>query len=230
MTATLVLAINQFTDMNAPLADRTEALLTRLVARPALHAVLANTLSLMEHIGSRKIMQTQAGPGIDQATLKHMAEETRHAFFFKRQAERLAQAPLSYIAPQLFAPANARMYFQRLDVTIRKMLPRAVTAEPPYLYMSMIVEFRAVWAYRIYQSVLRRMGANFSLNSLLAEEEGHLEGMAARLTSLSLFTSEFITSFCHAEIRLYGRLLAAMEADARIADEMNKEMEPALSA
>jgi hypothetical protein len=34
-----------------------------------------NTLSLLEHMGSHKIMATQNGLGIDLRTLKHLAEE-----------------------------------------------------------------------------------------------------------------------------------------------------------
>ena len=60
-------------------------------------------------------MATQHGPGIDQPTLKHLAEETRHAFFFKRAAEREAGGALTGGPADLLAPSAARRYFQRLE-------------------------------------------------------------------------------------------------------------------
>ena len=53
----------------------TRSLLARTVADPPRHARMINTLSMLEHIGSYKIMSTQHAPDIDQPTLKHVAEE-----------------------------------------------------------------------------------------------------------------------------------------------------------
>ena len=83
---------------------------------------MINTLSLLEHMGSHKIMATQHSSSIDQATLKHVAEEAHHAYFMKRQAEKTAERPLEYVADDLLAPASARMYFQRLEsATVRTL-------------------------------------------------------------------------------------------------------------
>ena len=76
---------------------------------------MINTLSMLEHIGSHKIMATQHAPDIDQPTLKHVAEESHHAYFLKRQAEKTAARPMEYVEDDLLAPAAARMYFQRLE-------------------------------------------------------------------------------------------------------------------
>src|SRR5580704_9739678 len=88
---------------NAVLSAPTDEILTRIVGDRAAHARFLNTLSMMEHMGSYKIMATQKGPMIDQATLKHSAEETRHAFFFKRLAERDAGRAMTY-GPMSFWP------------------------------------------------------------------------------------------------------------------------------
>ena len=82
--------VAEFERKNAHLVGPTEAMLAGFVADRGLHARFMNTLAMLEHMGSHKIMATQAGPDIDLPTLKHLAEETRHAFFFKRHANREA--------------------------------------------------------------------------------------------------------------------------------------------
>ncbi len=103
------------------------------------------------------------------------------------------------------------MYFQRLEVAIRRAFGGDVHPRTIYLYMSMIVEFRAVWGYGLYQSVLQRAGSSISLKSLLAEEEGHLSDMAARLSEIGDWSGEQVRSFCAVEKRLYERLLSGLQ-------------------
>src|SRR6187455_544861 len=171
----------RFTADNDELAPRTRALLDRIVAEPIRHARMINTLSLLEHMGSHKIMATQHSAAIDQATLKDVAEEAHHAFFMKRQAEKTAERALDYVAEDLLAPSSARMYFQRLEgATLRALGPRR-SARAAYLYMSMIVEFRALWFYRLYEQTLKRARHAMSLKRVLGEEQAHLGDMAERL-------------------------------------------------
>jgi hypothetical protein len=210
---------SEFEARNAGLAPRVERMLAEFCADAPTHARLLNTLSMLEHIGSRKIMATQSAQaamqGLDQDTLKHLAEEARHAFFFKRQAERAAGRRLDYASDALAAPAAARMYFQRLDATLSKALREAQIAAPraAYYAMSMIVEFRAVWLYRIYQPVLARLASPISLKSLLAEEEAHLERMADGLRVLGALEERLVRRLCDAERRLFERALGALERD-----------------
>ena len=92
--------------------------LSALIAAPVAHTRFLNMLSLMEHIGSRKIMTSQAKGALGQETLKHLAEETRHAFFFKRLAEKIARRPLDYTGAVTLAAPAARAYMGRLDAAI----------------------------------------------------------------------------------------------------------------
>src|SRR5262252_11033416 len=112
--------------IHAPWLDRALARFAadndELVPDASRHARLANTLSMLEHIGSHKIMATQHAADIDQPTLKHVAEEAGHAYFMKRQAEKTAQRPLEYVDADLLAPAAARMYFQRLEAALVRTL------------------------------------------------------------------------------------------------------------
>src|SRR5437868_4915965 len=116
-----------------------------LCADAAIHARFLNTLSLLEHLGSRKIMLARVKVR-DGALLKHLAEETRHAFFFKRTAEKMVGRPLDYGAESTLAGAAARSYMNRLDARISTELQSDAL---PYLYMSLMIEDRAIWAYGI---------------------------------------------------------------------------------
>ena len=169
-----------------------------------------NTLAMLEHMGSHKIMATQAGPDIDLPTLKHLAEETRHAFFFKRHANREAGREMHNTAADLLAPLATRRYFQRLEAEMVRAFPAGTHPRAVYLTMSMVVEVRAVWGYRLYQSALTRAGSIVSLKSLLAEEAGHLTDMSDRLKGLGESDLPRLRQFCGIETDLYARMLAAL--------------------
>jgi hypothetical protein len=199
-----------FERLNADLTPATRSLLNRIVSSAALHPGLMNTLSMLEHMGSHKIMATQHGTAVDQATLRHVAEECHHAFFMKRQAEKAALRPLDYDEADLLAPRGARMYFQRLEASmVRRLDGRNRVAA--YLYMSMIVEFRAVWFYGLYQEALQRHSHPLSLKRLLGEEQNHLTEMADRLTHAGEFSGVLVDEFVAIEHRLYARVLIALQ-------------------
>jgi hypothetical protein len=189
------------------LESRVHVLLDRIGGDAALGARFLNTLSLMEHIGSRKIMISQSRGGVLNAdTLQHLAEETRHAFFFKRAAEALAGGPLGYEDNDLLAATPARYYMARLDARIA----RAAKGRDAYLFMSYIVEVRAVWFYNLYDRVLKAAGRTLKLTSLLAEEKSHLADMRAQLAGPELKTQ--LAAFSAHENRLFVRLLDGLEA------------------
>jgi hypothetical protein len=162
-------ARNRFNDINDCLVPQTRAMLERFVADKEMHPRLINTLSMLEHMGSHKIMATQHGAAISQATLRHVTEECHHAFFMKRQAEKAASRQMKYSRDDLVAPLSARMYFQRLEASLARSLRDETNTEATYLFMSMIVELRAIWFYGLYQQVLTRFAHALSLKRLLGE-------------------------------------------------------------
>ena len=180
---------------------------------PAEHVRFLNMLSLMEHVGSRKIMASQAQQGLSGDTLRHLAEETRHAFFFKHAAEKLARRPLGYSAAETIAGAAARGYMGRLDASIARDFGSKPASALPYLYMSLIVELRAVWFYRLYQETLAEHEPALSLRSVLAEEELHLSAMLARLTDMDPDCASRVMRFRALERQRFGVLWDAVEAE-----------------
>lgn len=182
-------------------------------AHPAAHARFLNTLSLMEHVGSRKIMASQSEPGLSGDTLRHLAEETRHAYFFKRAAEKLAHRSLGYDNGETIAGAAARGYMERLDAEILHELGGKSRGPLPYLYMSLIVELRAVWFYRLYQETLAEHGQSLSLRSVLAEEELHLGAMLARLSDMDKDCAARVKRFQALELGRFRVLWSAIESE-----------------
>jgi hypothetical protein len=211
MSSTSPWPLSEIEASSADLVEQVRSRLAWWVEHPLEHARFLNTLSLMEHIGSRKIMVSQTYGPLGREVLKHLAEETRHAFFFKRAAEALALRPLEYGEEEAIRPASARMYFGRLDAAITAELGQDTHIEVPYLYVSLIVELRAIWTYRLYQSVLEQRPGALSLKSVLAEEELHLEQMQERLRQLGAEPAAFIPAFVRIEDRLFRVLWSALD-------------------
>ncbi len=209
--AWLASARARFAADNGDLMPTTRSLLVRTIGAPAQHGRLINTLSLLEHMGSHKIMATQHRADIDQSTLRHVAEEAHHAYFMKRQAEKTADRPLEYVAADLLAPAAARMYFQRLEAATVRTLGRDCGPRAAYLYMSMIVEFRALWFYGLYQETLQRARHVLSLKRLIGEEQNHLDEMATRLEAAGERNDAHVTELLARERTLFARLLSAFD-------------------
>jgi hypothetical protein len=199
-----------FEARNDRLVSQTSALLSHVIGEAALHSRLTNTLSLLEHMGSHKIMTTQHGAHLEHATLRHVAEEAQHAAFMRRQAERIAGHTLEYVTSDLLAPAAARMYFQRLEARVLQRLRKEQSAFATYLYVSMVIELRALWFYGLYAAALREAGHAMSLKRILGEEEHHLCEMAERLEAIEELDDARVGAFVDVEQRLYAGLLSAM--------------------
>lgn len=202
----------EFERINRPLAGRTAETLAAIAGERTRHARFLNTLSMLEHMGSYRIMVTQSSARMTQGTLKHLAEESRHAFFFKRQADRIAGRPLEYRDADMIAPAVARMYFRRLESVVAHACGKTrVGRRMIYPYVSTVIEYRAVWGYTIYQRALDAASVSISLKSLLAEESNHLSQMRAALDDP---TPGRLGFFLDVEHGLFERLLGSLEIAA----------------
>jgi hypothetical protein len=187
--------------------SRIRQLLSQICAQPDLHARLLNTLSLLEHIGSRKIALSHARADVAGDTLKHLAEETRHAWFFKRAAEGLAGRKLSFGAEDVLAGGHARLYMGRLEAFVARRVPRPLV----YPYVTLIVELRALAFYKIYQDVLKSAGHALSLKGVLAEEDNHLRDIGGGLTASGEDLDSTLPPLIQFEDAKFGALLAGLE-------------------
>src|SRR5690242_3931398 len=123
----------------------------RLLANPPLHARFANTLSLLEYRGARKILKSQRTESISAGLLTHAAEEIRHAQVFKRLALRLSDGGLTdYRSGHLLCGREAHAYLQAVDDAGAELLGLRGTWQN-YVLTTFLIEERAVATYPLYQ-------------------------------------------------------------------------------
>ncbi|NDE89655.1 MAG: hypothetical protein EB059_00730 [Alphaproteobacteria bacterium] len=198
--------------LNQPLEARFRAFLTRVIQDDTMHGRFLNTLSLLEHIGSRKIMLSHIHKSPNGEVLKHMAEEARHAYFFSNKAQALLKQPLNdYSQNTTLAPAAAKMYFGKLDSMIEHRITAPEKNDACYLWVSLMIELRAHWAYGLYQDVLQQHQKSLSLKSLIAEENLHLAEMFDSVMALDSSAEQTIPQLAKNEHELFEHFFAQLE-------------------
>ena len=93
-----------------------DTLLPLIIKNEELHKKWINTLSYMEHIGSRKIIKSQNSKKLNLDTLQHICEEARHAFFLKNIGHKhFKNFCPTFETSYLLGERAADSYFQNLD-------------------------------------------------------------------------------------------------------------------
>jgi hypothetical protein len=169
-----------------------ENLLNTIVADADLHARWLNTLSLMENTGARKISASEDTVNVTYIILKHAAEEHRHAFYLKKQIDKIGEGVCPTYARQfLLAPAQSKYYLNQLDVEVCRYLKKELHLSgselrfAAYLLVTYAIEVRADELYPVYQEALDNAGSKINVKSIILEEEGHLEEMINQLKAFS---------------------------------------------
>lgn len=147
-------------------------LLERIVAKPHFEARWLNTLSLLEYIGARKIGKTFAKMHPSLEVLEHHADETRHAYAFKRLSAVISGGEdLGYLCPE-----EAIAYFQTLDKTLSDWVTKLtmkIDTRQNYLLVTSVIERRALKLYPLYRKVTRNGFIRDELKRVIEEEAGH---------------------------------------------------------
>jgi hypothetical protein len=169
-----------------------ENLLNTIVADADLHARWLNTLSLMENTGARKISASEDTVNVTYIILKHAAEEHRHAFYLKKQIDKIGEGVCPTYARQfLLAPAQSKYYLNQLDVEVCRYLKKELHLTgselrfAAYLLVTYAIEVRADELYPVYQDALDKASSKINVKSIILEEEGHLEEMINQLKAFS---------------------------------------------
>ncbi|MBD1391735.1 hypothetical protein [Mucilaginibacter glaciei] len=167
-------------------------ILAKIIADSELHARWLNTLSLMENTGARKISASEDPTTVTYIILKHAAEEHRHAFYLKKQIEKIGNTQLPTYSPEyLIAPAYSRYYLNQLDIDVCRYLKKEMQLSgkdlrfAAYLLVTYAIEVRADELYPIYQVALDAASSRVNVKSIILEEEGHLEEMINQLQHFS---------------------------------------------
>ncbi len=172
-------------------------LLEHIVKKDYSHAQFLNTLSFMENSGARKISSCEHPTEVSLLQLKHAAEEHRHAYYLKKQIQKLSSSwCLTYQATELLAAVSTKQYLNQLDSKACRFLKKQYQLtntqlkHAAYLFVTYAIEVRADALYPIYQEVLTRLQSKVMVKSIILEEAGHLEEMIAQL---DLFSKDWKT-------------------------------------
>jgi bacterioferritin (cytochrome b1) len=143
---------------------------------------------MMENTGARKISKYEDPVKTNIIVLKHAAEEARHAYYLKKQIEKLVPYGYpDYSFEYLLAPTSTTQYLNRLDIAACRYIKTRLGLESralfhgAYLLVTYAIEVRADLLYGIYQDALTRNNSKVNVKSIIAEEEGHLEEMTKML-------------------------------------------------
>lgn len=192
--------------------DQLGRLLNTIIGNDQLHCRWLNTLSLMENIGARKIVQSSGHFCTTEFILKHAAEETRHAYYLKRQINKLVVGACpDYSAPYLINGRRSFEYIHRLDYRISRLLQskldlsRAQLKRRAYVLVTYAIEHRADQIYSVYQNCLKSAGNPVSVRGILAEEEQHLAEMDADIDRLFVNSEEWKRAVINIERSMYPR-------------------------
>jgi len=169
-----------------------QELIDQIVKQPAIHAKWLNTLSMMENAGAKKIKNCEDPIFVNEIILKHSAEEARHAYYLKKQINKIEEhACPTYERAYLLAPATSYHYLNALDVDICKYLKHTFgytqfkLKYAAYLLVTYAIEVRADELYPIYQNSLTAINSSVTVKSIIAEEKNHLAEMESQLQQFS---------------------------------------------
>ena len=196
-------------------------LLSTIINNDQLHARWLNTLSLMENTGARKISACEDPETVTYIILKHAAEEHRHAFYLKKQIEKVKSVDCpTYTGDYLIAPKSSKYYLNQLDVDVCRYLKRELGFSgkklrfAAYLLVTYAIEVRADELYPVYQEELDKTGSKVNVKSIILEEEGHLEEMINQLKTFSPDWQMHADRAVEMETRLFNQWV----------DQLNKEV------
>jgi ribonucleotide reductase alpha subunit len=169
-----------------------QAILENIVNDNVLHSKWLNTLSYMENAGAKKISASEHKEQVNLIILKHAAEEHRHAYYLKKQLDKLeGNLCKTYTNDELLTPNHTKFYLNALDVAVCRYLKQKFNLTgyelkfAAYLFVTYAIEVRADELYPVYQDVLTKAGSKVNVKSIILEEEGHLEEMINQLQGFS---------------------------------------------
>ena len=100
-----------------------QAILENIVNDNVLHSKWLNTLSYMENAGAKKISASEHKEQVNLIILKHAAEEHRHAYYLKKQLDKLdGNLCKTYTNDELLTPNHTKFYLNALDVAVCRYL------------------------------------------------------------------------------------------------------------
>ncbi len=200
--------------------DRLAAVIAVVVKDDRVHARFLNTFSFLEYIGFRKIVKSQRAEIVTRTLLTHALEECRHALLLKKLAVKLGGRDFDfYRVETMFCPEAAKTYFQELDHQCDAKFAQLDDLERSklvYLYVTWLIERRALDVYGCYKDNLGGSDLAPRVNALLAEEVGHLCAVEAGIAAGDPQHAARSAQFEALEAALYRDFVGAMAREIAI--------------
>lgn len=204
--------------------DTLQKITEKIIAGDHAHARWLNTLSMMENTGARKISRYEHPVSVNITILKHAAEEARHAYYLKKQIEKLGSNPCpDYSYQYLLTPVQSHHYLNNLDVRSSRYAKDVLHLSGrdmkhiAYLLVTYSIEVRADMLYGIYQDALTKAGSRVTVKSIIAEEEGHLQEMQRMMEESLPSWESHAAHICNYEHELFQEWLIALSAELKVA-------------
>jgi len=201
-----------------------ENFLALVVKKTNIHARWLNTLSMMENTGAKKIKKCEHPVLATEMILKHAAEEARHAYYLKKQIQKIAKNSCpTYERDYLLAPEMSYYYLHVLDVKVCRFLKDRFGFKgddlkyAAYLLVTYAIEVRADELYPQYQEVLNSIKSNINVKSIIAEEINHLAEMTHQLQQFSPDWEELCKVVCEIEKELFMGWIDAVKKEVAAA-------------
>jgi len=195
-----------------------------LVQDNTVHARWLNTLSMMENAGAKKIKNCEHPVLVNEIILKHSAEEARHAYYLKKQIQKIAAKSCpTYEMKYLLAPGESYYYLHTLDIKVCRYLKQHFGYKgndlkyAAYLLVTYAIEVRADELYPQYQEVLMAIKSPVNVKSIIAEEINHLAEMKQQLKAFSNNWETLCDTVCKIENGLYINWMKALKKELEIA-------------
>ena len=200
------------------LGMKLQEIFRNIIATDSLHARFLNTLSLMENTGARKISASEDKTKVSYIVLKHAAEEARHAFYLKKQIQKVGKIEdyPSYENAYLVAPFASYTYLHSLDIHVCRYLKQELKLSgnalkyAAYLLVTYAIEVRADELYPAYQEALDEVSSKVNMKSIIVEEEGHLAEMIVQLKEFSPEWEKHAQVACDIEKNLFEQWIVSI--------------------
>jgi len=185
-----------------------------------LHARWLNTLSMMENAGAKKIKKCEHPVLATETILKHAAEEARHAYYLKKQIQKINKNSCpTYEKQYLLAPKMSYHYLHELDIKISRFLKERFNYKghdlkyAAYLLVTFAIEVRADALYPKYQTVLSENNSRVNVKSIIAEEINHLAEMKHQLKVFSPDWEQLCNTAVNLEEELFNQWIASLNKE-----------------
>jgi hypothetical protein len=174
-------------------------LLERFTSAPELELEWVDLLSQMEYVGFRKIAKAVPYDAVTLDTLRHVSEESSHAFLLKAAAQKNGLPPRSWRDGLLSAAGWA--YFQGLDRGVEAAVPDPALCYP---LVAVAVERRVLELYPAYLERARIPDVRKAVERILVQERAH-----ARLFDERALPPSAVEAACRIEERLWEGFVSA---------------------